>query len=141
MPRIPANQKKNPGPKPKPTKEWSPVNSTGLRDSPGHEMVERLRKLEKEPKSIEEESPTPPVQVIERRIETVTIEVPLGEPPHRFEEIHIEGRLIRDDAHTFARLRQALRDQNARTADGREVRTNPDILRWLMEKIYGNEKH
>lgn len=93
------------------------------------------KKPKPKPKPIEEEPPAPPVQVIERRIETVTIEVPLGEPPHRFDQIHIEGWLRGDAAHTFARLRQALRDQGARTADGREVRTNPDILRWIMEQL------
>lgn len=102
MPRIPADQKKKPGPKPKP---------------------------------IDQEPPAPPVQVVERRIETVTVEIPLGEPPHRFDQVHIEGWLRRDAAHTFARLRQALRDQDARTEDGRPVKTNPDILRWLMEQF------
>ena len=87
------------------------------------------------PKVIEEQPPGPPVQVIERRIEMVTVSIPLGEPPHRFDQIHIEGWLRRDDAHIFARLRQALRDQGARTGDGREVKTNPDILRWLMEQF------
>ncbi len=120
MPRNPAPKTKNP--KPKPTSE------------PGEERgVPKV--AEPEPKPIEKEPPAPPVQVIERRIETVTVEIPLGEPPHRFNEIHIEGWLRRDAAHTFARLRQALRDQGARTADGREVRTNPDILRWIMEQL------
>ena len=80
-------------------------------------------------------APSPPVQVIERRIETVTVKIPLGEPPHRFDQLHIEGWLRRDEAHTFARLRQALWDQGARTAEGREVKSSADILRWLMEQI------
>lgn len=92
-------------------------------------------KSEPEPKPIDQEPPAAPVQVIERRIETVTVEIPLGEPPHRFNEVHIEGWLRRDAAHTFARLRQALRDQGARTEDGKPVKSNPDVMRWLMEQL------
>ncbi len=91
--------------------------------------------IEEEPKPIEEEPPAPPVQVIERRIETVAVEIPLGEPPHRFQTIHLEALLYGEHAQTFARLRQALRDKDARTADGREVRSGPDIVRWLMERF------
>ncbi len=108
MPRIPADQKKKP--KPEPPKE-------------------------PEPKPIEEEPPAPPVQVIERRIETVTVAIPLGEPPHEFDKIHLEVLLLRNHAHTFARVRQALRDQDARTADGRAVKSGPDIMRWLLEQF------
>ena len=85
-----------------------------------------------------EEPPAPPVQVIERRIETVTVEIPLGEPPHRFQTIHIGGNeflLYGEHAQTWARLRQALRDKDARTDDGKEVRSGPDILRWLLEQF------
>ena len=91
------------------------------------------------PKPIEEKPPAPPVQVIERRIETVTVEIPLGEPPHRFQNIHIGGNeflLYGEHAQTWARLRQALRDKDARTADGKEVRSGPDILRWLLEQFH-----
>ena len=90
---------------------------------------------EEEPKPIEEEPPAPPVQVIERRIETVVVEIPLGEPPHRFQTIHLEALLYGEHAQTFARVRQALRDQDARTADGKEVKSGPDILRWLLEQF------
>ncbi len=86
-------------------------------------------------KPIEEESPAPPVQVIERRIETVMVEIPLGEPPHRFQSIHLEALLYGEHAHTFARLRQALRDKDTRTADRKEVKSGPDILRWLLEQV------
>ena len=95
----------------------------------------QTKKPKPQPEPIEPAPPSPPVQVIERRIELVTVEIPLGEPPHRFDQVHIEGWLKRDAAHTFARLRQALRDQDAKTQDGREVKTNPDIIRWLMEQF------
>jgi len=84
---------------------------------------------------IEQEPPAKPVKIVERRIEIATIEVPLGEPPHPFSEIHVEGWLRGPTANTFARLRQALKDKGARSQNGREVKTNPDILRWLMEQI------
>ena len=86
-------------------------------------------------KPIEDQPPAPKVQVIERRIETVVVEIPLGEPPHRFQQIHLEALLYGEHAQTFARLRQALRDQNARTADRREVKSGPDILRWILEQF------
>ena len=114
MPRNPVTKAK----KPKPTEEQPSALE------PGEERGV--------PKVAE---PAPPVQVIERRIETVTVKIPLGEPPHRFDQVHIEGWLRREPAHTFARLRQALRDQGAKTKDGREVKTNPDIIRWLMEQL------
>jgi len=90
---------------------------------------------EMETNVIEEQPPAPKVQVIERRIETVVVEIPLGEPPHRFQNIHLEALLYGEHAQTWARLRQALRDKNARTADHREVRSGPDILRWLLEQF------
>ncbi len=89
-----------------------------------------------DPKPIEDQPPAPPVQVIERRIEMVMVEVPLGEPPRRFQSIHIGDSIIYGEhAQTWARLRQGLRDKDARTADGREVRSGTDILRWLLEKF------
>ena len=96
----------------------------------------RLRHNEAaESNPIEDEPPAPPVQVIERRIETVIVEIPLGEPPHRFQTIHLEALLYGEHAQTWARLRQALRDKDAWTADGKEVRSGPDILRWLLEQF------
>ena len=89
------------------------------------------------PKPIEQEPLPKPVQVIERRIETVVVEIPLGEPPHRFDQVHVDGWLRRDAANTFARLRQALRDRGAKTDDGRPVASNADIIRWLMEQFAG----
>jgi len=89
-----------------------------------------------------EPPPTPPaspVQVIERRIETVTVDVPLGEPPHDFSTLHVEARLTGRHAHMFARLRQALHDTDAKLDNGRPANSryggNPDILRWLLEQL------
>jgi len=93
------------------------------------------KKAKSETKPIETPPPAPPVQVIERRIETVSIEVPLGEPPHDFGPMHLDFRFERRHANTFARLRQALRDQGAKTKDGKRVETKPDVMRWLMEQL------
>ena len=110
MPRNSAKRKKDPEPKTKP-----PVQDP--------------------PTPPDQEPPTPPVQVIERRIETVSVDIPLGEPPHRFREIRIDGRLVGNAAHTFAKIRQALKDQGRRTDDGRPVASAADVVRWLLEKI------
>lgn len=125
MPRNLAPAKKKPNPAPKPEKEPPALE-------PGEERA--VPQVE-EPAPIKEEPPAPPVQVIERRIETVTVEIPLGEPPHRFRHIHLEVLLQKEHAQTFARLRQALRDKDARTANGQSVRSAPDIIRWLMEQF------
>ena len=106
MPRNPAPTKQATKPKPKPA-----------------------------PKPIEQEPPAPPVQVIERRIEKVTVEIPLGEVPNRSGLAHLNISMKGDHAHTFARLREALRDKHAQTADGRKVETRPDVMRWLLEQI------
>lgn len=111
MPRIPASQKTATKPieQPQPSPEPPP-------------------KPVQQPKAS-------PVQVIERRIETVMIEVPLGEPPHRFDQVHLEGWLRGEPANTFARLRQALRDKNAKTENGRPIVSNADVLRWVIEQL------
>ena len=87
------------------------------------------------PNPIEDQPPAPPVQVIERRIETVTVEIPLGEPLRHFQYIHVEGRLTKENAQTWARFRQALRDKGAKTADGKEIESEKQRLDWLMEKF------
>ena len=128
MPRNPANQKKKPN-KPTPaieTGEERGVPQVAEPDGPAPK---------EEPKPPEEQPPAPPVQVIERRIETVTVEIPLGEPPHEIPNLHLNVGLTRPHAHTFARLRQALADKHERTNDGHDVNTATDALRWLMERI------
>ena len=151
MPRnpAPAKQKKKPDPKPpeeqpsalEPGEERGvPKVAASLDDiivRPGIEthLPLGVSVMGEEPKPIEKEPPAPPVQVIERRIETVTVEIPLGEPPHRIRDFHLEVLLHGDHSHTLARLRQALRDKNARTADSHEVKSGPDVLRWLLEQF------
>ena len=86
--------------------------------------------------TIENQPPAPPVQIIERRIEMMTVEIPLGEPPRYPQSVHIGEVLVYGEhAKTMARLRQGLRDKDSRTADGKDVRSGPDIWRWLLEKF------
>ena len=137
MPRNPAKQKTKPNPKPpkglEPSEERG-VPGITLSDSSMPSLGESAdHEVNWDPAT--QLPPAPPVQVIERRIETVTVDIPLGEPPHRFDKVHIEVLLLGEHAHTFARLRQALRDQAARTANGRAVISGPDIQRWLMEQF------
>ena len=86
-----------------------------------------------------EETSAPPVRVIERRVETVTVKVPLGEPPHGFQNIHVEANLNKEHAQTWAEVRQGLRDENSKTKDGKDVWSGAEIIRWLMEKIKDKE--
>lgn len=88
-----------------------------------------------DPKPIEEQPPAPPVQIVERRIEMVTVKIPLGELPTRLQAIHIDIRLDKEHCNTFRRLRQGLRDKIAKTQDGKLVETKPDVIRWLLEKL------
>ncbi len=86
---------------------------------------------------IESEPPSPPVAVIERRIETVTIAVPLGETGNGFNPAHVEVWLKPPQAEVMQRMIVALRDKRETIADGREVRTAADAVRWLLERIGG----
>ena len=84
---------------------------------------------------IEADSPPLPVVVVERRIETVTIAVPLGEIGPGHMPAHIQTWLQPPQAETMQRLVVALRDKRTTMTDGREVRTAADVVRWLLERI------
>lgn len=129
-------------PKPKPTADeadhkakgsWTGHEQPALEPEPEYKF-ERGDGCQDAP-SLPEEPPAPPVQVIERRIETVTVEIPLGEPPTIPSRVSFEVVLIRKHAATFARLRQGLRDKGAKTVNGRLVDTKPDVMRWLLEQF------
>ena len=56
----------------------------------------------------------------------------------RFEErggLHINSQLDAENAITFLRIRNGLRERNARLANGRPVHTNVDALKWMMEQV------
>jgi hypothetical protein len=60
----------------------------------------------------------------------VTIE---GYPPR----VHIQAQLGPEAAMAFMRIRNGLREQNAKLGNGRPVYSNADTLRWLMEQVAG----
>ena len=78
----------------------------------------------------------------------IAIEMPLGpiDPPGlqatKAEQgyigdrgLHLDVRLGKKAARAFARLRNGLRESNARLPDGRPVWTAADTLRYLLEAI------
>lgn len=81
--------------------------------------------------------PAKPVVVVERRIEIVLVEVPLGEIGSGHRPGHVEFWLKPPQAETLQRLVVALRDKRAVTSEGREIRTAADAVRWLLDRIGG----
>lgn len=83
----------------------------------------------------------------ETEIITVAIDIPLGELPPGYEtqlaargrinfgRTHLQVQLKQDEAEMMLRLRQGLRDSNAKLADSRPVVSNADALRWLLSQL------
>lgn len=74
--------------------------------------------------------------------DTIALELPIGDLPHSgFEASQARGRMhinayLRSQAATgILRLRNGLRNRNAKFADGRPVFSTADALRWLLEAI------
>lgn len=84
-------------------------------------------------------------------VSEVMLELPIGDPPEdgyedqqlqsgkinlapRRSRLHVQAQLGPEAAVTFIRIRNGLRQQNAKLVDGRPVWTNVDTLRWIMEK-------
>lgn len=82
-----------------------------------------------------ETKPPKPVKIVERRIEAVVIEAPLGEigPGHRSR--HVQLWLNTQQAETMQRLVVGLRDKREVTVNGKEVRSAADTIRWLLEAL------
>lgn len=57
-------------------------------------------------------------------------ELPLDISPARF-NVSVGGR----GASAFVRVRNGLREQNAKLQDGRPVYSNADALRWILDAI------
>lgn len=86
------------------------------------------------------------------KVDSVTIEVPLGSTPSGGYElqslqegrvnigsrgVHVDAQLGADAAEAFLRVRNGLRDSNAKLASGRPVWSNADAFRWIMEQVAG----
>lgn len=48
---------------------------------------------------------------------------------------HLNVQLERDNAEKFLRVRQGLRDENAKLDNGRPVYSSADTLRWMLENM------
>lgn len=82
--------------------------------------------------------------------EEISITIPIGDgPPDGYEALqaqrgkvslsqptlHIDAQLGPEAAMAFLRMRNGLRDSNAKLGSGKPVWTNVDALRWLMEQV------
>lgn len=80
----------------------------------------------------------------------INITIPIGDPPAPGYEskqaqsgkvtlsqptLHLQAQLGPVAAEAFLRIRNGLRDVNAKLDGGRPVYTNVDALRWLMERV------
>jgi hypothetical protein len=80
----------------------------------------------------------------------IIISIPIGDAPGEGYEakqaisgkvnlsqptLHLEAQLGPEAATAFLRMRNGLRDRNAKLANGKPVWTNVDSLRWLMEQV------
>lgn len=89
-----------------------------------------------EPPTPPAETPPPkPVAVVQRRIETVAVSMPLGEIGPGYRSTHVQAFLDTAQAETMQRLVVGLRDRRATTANHREIRSAADAVRWLLEQM------
>lgn len=51
------------------------------------------------------------------------------------QSLHLQAQLGPEAATAFLRIRNGLRDQNAKLGGGKPVWTNVDAFRWLMEQV------
>jgi hypothetical protein len=80
----------------------------------------------------------------------ISITIPIGDGPETGYEakqaqagkltlsqptLHLQAQLGPAAAEAFLRIRNGLREVNAKLAGGRPVYTNVDALRWLMEQV------
>ncbi len=83
---------------------------------------------------------------------TVAIDIPLGDLPRGYEaqlaargrinfgRTHLQVQLKQDEAQMMLRLRQGLRESNAKLEDSRPVVSNADALRWILAQISDCER-
>ncbi len=88
-----------------------------------------------EPPTPPAETPPPkPVAVVQRRIETVHVSMPLGEIGPGYRSTHVQAFLDTAQAETMQRLLTGLRDLRRTTINGRQVVSAADAVRWLLEQ-------
>jgi hypothetical protein len=79
----------------------------------------------------------------------VTLEIPLANPPAGYEVTQATGgrvqmghlsrktqvQLAPDEAMAFLQIREGLLAENARLPDGNPIRSNADVVRWLLAQV------
>lgn len=79
------------------------------------------------------------VQTITREIQSVVVEVPLGELGSGYMSrdlrTHLNSQLTRDQSRGMARLVTGLRMIAATIEGGKSVKSNADAIRWVLEQI------
>lgn len=87
------------------------------------------------PRVVKEDKPEVSTQTIVRDVDEVVIGVPLGELGNGYLSRHVEARLTVQQATAMQRVTLGLRDRRAVMGDGKEVRTQADAVRWMLEAI------
>jgi len=72
---------------------------------------------------------------MEAEVETSIIELPMTEPsPMAYRARHLEVQLDSAQANTLKKILAGLSTAGNRLKNGRWVQTNPDAIRWILEK-------
>lgn len=84
-----------------------------------------------------ERTEAPPVKLatITHEVRTVLVEAPMGKPGTGYLSRHVEARLDVPQAESLKGLLAGLRDARAELANGREVLTAAEAVKWLLEKL------
>jgi hypothetical protein len=79
-----------------------------------------------------------PIRIVSRQITAAIVEAPLSEAGTGYVSQHVEVRFGQNEsrqAETLKRLVDGLRDTREKLANGRDVKTTADAVRWLLEKL------
>lgn len=87
------------------------------------------------PRVVKEDKPEVSRKTIVRDVNEVIIGVPLGELGNGYLSRHVEARLTVKQATAMQMVTLGLRDRRAVMSDGKEVRTQADALKWMLESV------
>lgn len=91
----------------------------------------------KTPATKKNKPPKPKQEKRDGQNETVLIELPLGELNSQFPNSRVDLHLHNDNAKKMRRLLNGLKADNAKLINGKCVKTNADVVRWLLDQIEG----
>lgn len=77
----------------------------------------------------------PVVRAVTREIRTALVEAPIGELGPGYVSRYVEARFDERQSNALKGLVSGLRDSREMMANGREVKTNADAIKWLLEKL------